>query len=271
MNHTLGLAALGAAAVVAVMTLLWLLGIRQRNMSYVDVGWSANFALLALVYGFFGHGDPSRRVLAATMFALWSIRLAAHLARRIVGEPEEGRYQELRRKWGGAGAARLNAHFYGFFLLQGALNVFLSLPLLVACENATAGISALEWLAFGVWVIGLAGEALADRQLRDFKREVRKPGQVCERGLWHYSRHPNYFFEWTVWVAYALLALASPPLGYFGPLMPALMLYFLLKVTGIPATEEQALRSKGEAYRDYQRRTSAFVPWWPRASEKGLT
>lgn len=264
MNHALLLAAEGAAAVTLVMTALWLLGIRDRNMSYVDAGWAANFALLALVYGLLGHGDPVRRVLAASMFALWSLRLAVHLGRRIVGEPEEGRYTELRRRWGSGGAAALNARFLGFFQLQGALNVFLSLPLLAACENGDPAIAPLEWLALALWLVGLGGESLADRQLRQFKHAGHPPGAVCEQGLWHYSRHPNYFFEWTVWVAYALLALASPPLGYAGPLMPALMLYFLLKVTGIPATEAQSLRSKGDAYRDYQRRTPAFVPWWPR-------
>jgi steroid 5-alpha reductase family enzyme len=250
----------GSAAVVLVMTALWLLGIRQRNFSYVDIGWSANFVLLALVYGALGTGAPERRALLAAMFALWGLRLAWHLARRILGEPEEGRYQELRRKWGAAGEAALNRRMYRFFLLQAALNLFLSLPLLIACRNPAPGIRAFEWLGLAIWLVGLAGESLADRQLARFKADPASRGRVCEQGLWRYSRHPNYFFEWTIWVAYAAFALGSPPWGYAGLLMPALMLHFLLNVTGIAATEEQALRSRGEAYREYQRRTSAFVP-----------
>lgn len=263
MNHALALAAAGALAVVLVMLCLWLVGMRTRNMSVVDIGWAANFTLLALIDGLFGAGLPARRLLAAAMFALWSLRLALHLARRIVGEPEEGRYVELRRAWGGS-ESRQNLRFLGFFLLQAALDVLLSLPLLVACENPAPVIAPLEWLALAVWCLGILGEGRADSELRRFKADPANRGRVCEAGLWRYSRHPNYFFEWTVWVAYALLALAAPPLGIAGLACPALMLYFLLRVTGIPATEAQALRSRGEAYRDYQARTSAFVPWPPR-------
>ena len=254
----------GSAAVVLVMTALWLLGIRRRNFSYVDVGWSANFALLALVYAALGPGAAERRVLIGAMYALWGLRLALHLARRIRGAPEEGRYAELRRRWGAAGESALNRRMYRFFMLQAALDVLLALPLLIACANAAAGIRPLEWLALAIWLVGLGGESLADRQLARFKADPANRGRVCERGLWRYSRHPNYFFEWTIWVAYACFALASPPWGYLGLLMPALMLHFLLNVTGVRATEEQALRSKGEAYRAYQRRTSAFVPLPPR-------
>lgn len=250
----------GTVAVVLVMTALWLLGIRQRNFSYVDIGWSANFALLALVDGLFGGGAVTRRALIATMVALWSLRLAWHLGRRVIGAPEEGRYVELRRKWGAAGEAALNGRMFRFFMLQAALNVSLSLPLLIACLDPDPSLGPLEWLGVAIWAVGLGGESLADRQLARFKADPANRGRVCDVGLWRQSRHPNYFFEWTIWVAYAAFALASPPWGYAALLMPALMLHFLLNVTGIRATEEQALRSKGDAYREYQRRTSAFVP-----------
>jgi steroid 5-alpha reductase family enzyme len=131
---------------------------------------------------------------------------------------------------------------------------------LVACQNPAAAIRPLEWLGLAIWIAGLAGESVADRQLARFKADAQNRGRVCEAGLWRYSRHPNYFFEWTIWVAYATFALASPPWGYAALAMPALMLHFLFNVTGVRATEAQALRSKGEAYREYQRRTSAFVP-----------
>ena len=250
--------------VIASMTALFLLGLRRDNFSYVDIGWSGNFTLLALFYGLNAAGDPGRRLLIGTMYGLWGLRLAWHLGRRIVGEPEEGRYAELRRAWGTAGPAAFHRRMYRFYLLQALLDVILALPLLWVASNPDPSIAPLEWAALGLWAVALGGESLADAQLAAFKRAGARPDQVCDRGLWGWSRHPNYFFEWLVWVAFALASLAARPWGVFGLAMPALMLFFLLRVTGIPATEAQALRSKGAAYRDYQRRTSAFVPWPPR-------
>jgi steroid 5-alpha reductase family enzyme len=261
---TADLLAAATLLVVASMTGLYVLGLRRGNFSYVDVGWSGNFALLALLCGLGGAGDPGRRLLIGTMYGLWGLRLAWHLGRRIVGEPEEGRYVELRRKWGAAGPAAFHRRMYRFYLVQAALDVVLALPLVVVVGNPAPAIAPLEWAALALWAVALGGETLADAQLAAFKRTGAGAGAVCDRGLWAWSRHPNYFFEWLVWVGYALAALASPPWGVLGLAMPALMLFFLLRVTGIPATEAQALRSRGDAYRDYQRRTSAFVPWPPR-------
>jgi steroid 5-alpha reductase family enzyme len=249
------LSGLGFAVVFAIMTVLWLAGIRNSNFSYVDVGWSINFAVLGVVYALLGPGWPIRKWVIAAMFALWSVRLAGHLAKRIIGEPEEGRYVELRRKWGG----NLNWKFFLFFQFQAVLNVILAIPLVIACLNPTPQLSVLEAVGVAIWLIGLIGESIADSQLAAFKRNPDNRGQVCDIGLWGYSRHPNYFFEWTIWVGYAVFALASP-WGWIALAMPALMLHFLINVTGVRATEAQALRSKGEKYAQYQRRTSMFVP-----------
>jgi len=249
------LVAFGTLLVFLIMTALWLLGIRNRNFSYVDIGWSGNFALLALLYAAFAPGWEMRKWIIAAMYALWSVRLAAHLAKRIVGEPEEGRYVELRQRW----ATNLNAKFFGFFQLQALLNVILAMPLLIASLNPKPSLHVLEAAGVAIWLIGLTGESIADGQLAAFKRDASNHGRVCDVGLWRYSRHPNYFFEWTIWIGYAAFALASP-WGWLALAMPALMLHFLINVTGVKATEEQALRSKGESYRDYQRRTSMFVP-----------
>ena len=140
----------------------------------------------------------------------------------------------------------------------------LAAPLLAACLNPAPAIHPLEWAGLVLWAVTLAGEAVADRQLEVFRRDPASRGRTCRSGLWRYSRHPNYFFEWLVWVAYFVFALASP-WGWATVYCPALMLYFLFRVTGIPATEEQAVRSRGDDYRDYQRTTSAFVPWFPKA------
>ncbi len=260
MNSTL---LIGAIAIVIIMSLLWLLGLRIRNFSYVDVGWAFNFALLALIDGLTGNGDSSRRWLICSMYALWSLRLAWHLAMRIVGHPEEGRYVQLRAEWGAK--SHLNLKFFAFFQFQAVLNILLSIPLLVATANSSIRLSVLEYIGAFIWLIGLTGESIADQQLKSFKRNASNKGKVCDAGLWGWSRHPNYFFEWTIWIGYAAFAFASP-YGWLALPLPLLMLHFLLNVTGIKATEEQALRSKGEAYAKYQRTVSAFIPL-PRKQE----
>jgi steroid 5-alpha reductase family enzyme len=255
---------IGAAAVILVMLLLWLLGLKLHNFSYVDLGWSANFVLLALIYGLLGAGDPARRLLICGMFALWGTRLALHLAARIIGQPEEGRYVQLRAQWDKWGAAgNLNLKFLGFFQLQALLNIVLGLPMLLAVMNPSPQVSAWETAGLLIWSLGLGGETLADAQLNAFKKNPANKGKVCDVGLWGWSRHPNYFFEWTLWIGYALFALASP-WGWLCLGLPVLMLHFLINVTGVKATEEQAMRSKGEVYRSYQRRVSAFVPLPPK-------
>lgn len=253
------LAGLGTLTVFLIMSALWLLGMRNRNFSYVDIGWSANFAVLSLLYAAFGDGWPTRKWIIAAMFSLWSLRLAGHLAKRIIGEPEEGRYVELRQRWAG----NLNAKFFGFFQLQALLNVVLATPLLIACLNPQPRLHPLEAVGVAIWLMGLIGESIADGQLAAFKHDASNRSKVCDAGLWRYSRHPNYFFEWTIWIGYAVFALASP-WGWLALAMPALMLHFLINVTGVKATEEQALRSKGELYREYQRRTSMFIPLPPK-------
>ena len=197
----------------------------------------------------------------AGLVALWSLRLSAHLARRVAAlhPEEEGRYVELRRRW----ADDVNGHFFRFFMLQGLLNVGLSIPFIFVCMDPASTPGLGMTLGVVTFFVGIWGEALADAQLNAFKKDPANAGKVCETGLWRYSRHPNYFFEWLVWCAFALMA-SSSPWGWISWTCPALMLYFLLRVTGIPATEEQALRSRGDAYRAYQARTSAFVPWPPR-------
>ena len=248
-----------------IMLFLWALGLRQRNFSYVDLGWSANFAVLALIYGLLGNGDPTRRLLICGMYALWGVRLALHLAARIVGEPEEGRYAQLRTQWGATGSVPLK--FLGFFQLQALLNIVLGMPMLLAAVNPTAGLHALEVAGLGVWTLALVGESVADHQLKAFKRDASGrggEGAVCDVGLWGWSRHPNYFFEWIIWIGYALFALASPH-GWLALGAPALMLYFLLNVTGKKLLEKRMTRARPD-YAAYVARTPGFFPWFPRGS-----
>ena len=163
----------------------------------------------------------------------------------------------MRANW----SKNLKSQVLIFFQLQAVLIVLLSIPFLIVCLNDRPGISLLEWLGAVVWLIAVAGESLADRQLKQFRLRPENNGRICQIGLWNYSRHPNYFFEWLVWVGFFVFALGSP-LGYVAVYCPVLMLFFLLRVTGIPLTEELSVKSKGDAYREYQRTTSAFVPWF---------
>ena len=261
MTHALVL--LGVAILVASLTmaLVWRASVKLRNAGIVDIAWAGLFAVLALVYAAFGAGDPLRRVVAGSLMIVWSIRLAAHLWRRVVGhlEVEDGRYAKLRESWGAAA----NRKMLGFFLFQGATNVLLSVPILIASLNDAPALRVVEIAAVGLWLVAVLGESIADTQLRRFKARPENRGKVCAEGLWRYSRHPNYFFDWLVWCSFFLFALGSP-YGWISAYCPLLILWFLYKVTGIPATEEQSLRTKGEAYRRYQRTTSPFIPWFPK-------
>ena len=253
----------GAGWIVAavVMAALWAWQVRSGNAAIVDAGWAALTAGLSIADAAAGTGAPWRRAAVATMFAIWGVRLTLLLlVDRVFGKPEDGRYAALRRPRG----ARANAWFFWFFEVQAVAAVMFSLPALTATANGAPETSALEAAAIVLWGIGFAGEATADRQLLRFKQDPGSKGRTCRAGLWRYSRHPNYFFEWVIWVAYALFATASP-FGWVAWSCPALMLYLLFKVTGIPAAEAQALRSRGDEYRRYQQTTSAFVPWFPSA------
>jgi steroid 5-alpha reductase family enzyme len=258
----LGLFILGLGLAAVLMAAVFLIALRIRNFSIVDIAWSALFTPLVLLYATLAGGYGPRRALIATMVTLWSLRLAGHLYARIssLHPAEEGRYVQLRQEW----AASLHARFFAFFQAQGLLAAFLSVPFLLACLDHGSGLGPFEIAGVAIFVVALAGEATADRQLAVFKADPRSRGRTCRVGLWRYSRHPNYFFEWLVWVSYFVFAWSSS-WAWVTIYCPLLMLFFLFRVTGIPMTEEQALRSRGDDYRDYQRTTSAFVPWFPKA------
>lgn len=242
------------------MGLLWLVQRRTGNAGIVDVAWAASIGAAAVGLAVFGTGDELRRWLVAGLGGLWGFRLAWHIHHRSHGKPEDGRYQQLRREWGD----QVEFRMFRFYQLQAVAVAFFALPFALAAQDSAA-FRATDLLAPMLSLLALTGETWADAQLKAFKKSAASSGAVCRQGLWRYSRHPNYFFEWLNWCAFALLALLAPA-GYLGLLGPAAMLYLLLRVTGIPATEEQAVRSKGDAYRDYQRTTSAFVPWFPKGS-----
>jgi len=249
------------ALLCLVFAALYAVARKIDNYGIVDIAWAFSFALSALFFALTTRGWPVRRGMVAVLAALWSLRLGGHLYRRVMGHHpvEDGRYQQLRRDWAGHFAWKM----FGFFQLQALSVVGLSLPFVLVAHNPSPHWHPLETAGVALWLLAICGETVADHQLNRFKRDPAQRGRVCATGLWRYSRHPNYFFEWLVWVAWFVLASASP-WGWLSLICPAVILCLLLRVTGIPLTEEQSLRSKGDAYRRYQQTTSAFVPWWPK-------
>ncbi len=247
---------LGWAIVSAIMFVLWVIQLRTNNAGIVDIGWTLSIGLLALLYAALGSGSAIHRWVLAGMVATWSLRLGCYLALRVIGKPEDSRYHALREQWPiGAGWK-----FLLVFEAQALLDVLLSAPFLLNSFQADAKLGWQQFAGITLWLIAICGESAADAQLGAFRRDAANHGRVCQVGLWNYSRHPNYFFEWLVWIGWATFA-STAPWGWLAFSAPVLMFLFLFRVTGIPATEAQSLRSKGEAYAEYQRTTSAFVPW----------
>jgi steroid 5-alpha reductase family enzyme len=250
---------IGWAVMIVMMTGLWLWQRRSGNAGIVDVGWTAGLGILAVWYAAAGCGSGSYRLLVALMAGIWATRLATYvLANRVVGKPEDGRYQTLKARWGNQAQARL----FVFFQAQGVVDVLMSAPFLVIASHP-GPLRRWAFVGLAVWAAAVVGELTADAQLAAFRRDPGNSGHVCRRGLWRLSRHPNYFFEWLHWWSYVIVAVGAP-YWYASLISPALISFFLFRVTGIPATERQAVRTKGEEYRDYQRMTSVFVPWFPK-------
>ena len=233
---------------------------RSANAGWADVIWAYATGLLGALWGLTGSGDPGLGLAVACIYLLWFGRLGWHLHQRVQGAPEEGRYRYMR-EWAGERACLV---FLVFFLMQASWVWLFALPAYVVAQGALPPLWALL-LAGLILATAWTGEMLADRQLARFKARPDSRGRTCREGLWRYSRHPNYFFEWLQWFAWPLLGLAAP-FGQWLWLAPVVVFIFLYFVTGIPFTEKQALRSRGEDYRHYQQTTSMFFPWKPSAA-----
>ena len=251
----------GAAAVA--MALVWFVCHRIQNAGYVDVAWAYLIGVGAVVAFLSIPDDSGRTLIVGLMGALWAFRLSQHLFKRIKGKDEDGRYAHMRSHFG----QQAPLAFFVFFQMQ-AFFVVLFLAPMVAAMAVDRPMGWREVIGIAVWFIAVSGEIGADRQLARFKSDPSHAGRVCKVGLWRYSRHPNYFFEWVHWFAYlAIGATFTTSIGYVALAGPIVMLVFLVFVTGIPYTEMRAIQSKGEAYRQYQRETSAFVPWFPKLEQ----
>lgn len=250
----------GLAGSAALQTTLWLVQLRTGNAATADLGWALSTALFALLHAAAGDGAVERRAWAAALLLAWSMRLSWHLLRdRALAAKEDGRYAAFRAKWGASAPMK----FLGLYLFQTPLAALLSVPAAVAAADARAagwaGPLAALWAGAAVY-----GETLADAQLAAFRADPANKGRTCRAGLWRYSRHPNYFFEWLFWWSPVVLAAGAAGWGWT-LLGPAVMALFLLKLTGVALTEAHAAASRPD-YTDYMRTTSMFVPWFPRSA-----
>lgn len=253
--------AVGWAGSAAVMAGLWAVQRRTSDAGIVDVGWAALLGALAVLYAaVLDGGLPARRWLVAAVAGAWSARLAGYLlVDRVVGGEEDGRYQALRAHWG----ERAQPWFFAFFQAQALLAAILSVEFVLVMLHPAGGLRVWDGLGAAIVLGSVVGETVADRQLARFRSDPANRGRTCRQGLWRYSRHPNYFFEWLHWLAYPVFAIGAP--WWWATLFaPALMYVFIRYLTGIPATERHALESRGDDYRRYQATTNALVPWFPR-------
>jgi steroid 5-alpha reductase family enzyme len=264
----IGLFVAVAAGLAVAMSGAWAVQRVTGNAGWVDVVWSAATGLAgvacALVVVPGESGIVARQWLVAALAAVWSARLAWHIAERTAGKPEDVRYAGFRREWGAAYQARM----FWFLMIQAAAAALLAVSFLVAARRP-GPLGVRDGLGVVVWLVAVGGESLADWQMRRYRRRA-PHGGVCEDGLWGWSRHPNYFFEWLGWCAYGLIAIdpAWGP-GWLALSGPAFMFWLLRYVSGVPPLEAAMLKSRGARFADYQARVSAFVPLPPRRLSQG--
>lgn len=246
--------------IMLLMIALWVIYLFQHNAGIVDIGWGLGFLLAAWAYFFLGQGNLFKMMAMTAMATIWAVRLVYHLYQRYDRDQEDPRYTRMRERWGGDPNDML---FLMMFVFQGFLVILISLPFFIVAFGSTSHWTTCEFIGILVWLVGIIGEGYADAQLAAFNKIPENKGKVCNIGLWRYSRHPNYFFEIILWIGFFLFALPSHG-GIFGVIAPFLVIFLLLKVSGIPLNEEQALATKGDLYREYQQKTSALIPWFPK-------
>ena len=249
------------AAAALAQGLAWGWQQRTANAGMVDVVWSFGLGAAAVLAGATGGGAGLPRLLLAVLGGVWGLRLGLHLLHRVRGEAEDGRYAQLRKRWGNAPWKWL-----AMFQFQALLVAVFALPFVAVAANPAQAWNPWFIAGIAVWLGSVAGEAIADRQLARFRADPAQRGRVCQRGLWRVSRHPNYFFEWLHWFAYVCLAIGSP-IAWLAWSGPVLMYIFLRWISGIPFTEAQALRSRGQEYARYQRSTPMLFPWFPKEDQ----
>lgn len=258
------------AGLSLIMTLAWVAQQRSGNSGWVDVSWSlgvgattAGAAFLPLQQGW-----PHWRQFTLAMITIcWCLRLAFHIAwrtRRVMDDP---RYRDLAEQWGTDASRRM----FWFLQSQAAVGALLALSTAIAAHNPNPVMRIQDLAGLAVLIVAIVGEAIADHQLAVFRADPANRNAICDGGLWSWSRHPNYFFEWLFWLALSVVAIdfsGHYPSGWLTLFAPICMYWVLVHVSGIPPLESHMLRSRGDAFRAYQNRTSPFFPL-PPASRAG--
>lgn len=259
------------AALSVAMAGAWVLWRRTGNAGWVDTVWTFALGADGLVGALLpvpgADGFTARQGVVAALVALWALRLGLHIARRSRGIADDPRYAKMAAEWGREAPRRM----FRLLELQALVSVPLGVAVVLAAWNPLPGLRAQDVLGLAVLAVAIAGEALADRQLRGFAADPRNRGAVCDVGLWSWSRHPNYFFQWLGWVAYPLLAIdlsGAYPWGWPALAAPLCMYWLLTRVSGIPPLEEHMLETRGDAFRAYQARTNVFFPAPPKRERK---
>ena len=252
------------AVVLAVTVLLWAISLRLRDVSIVDIFWGLGYVVVAWTTHIVAGNDSARAWLMCLLVTLWGVRLTIHLARRNLGHGEDYRYRAMREKYGGGFPL---VSLWMVFLFQGALIWIIALPVQMAhAPGAAAPLGALDLLGVLAFLIGFGFEWVSDLQLARFKRSPSSAGRVMDRGLWRYTRHPNYFGNFLLWWGLGLMGLAAG--AWWALLGPAVLTFMLLRVSGVSLLES-TIAERRPGYREYVERTSAFVPWFPRETKAG--
>lgn len=261
MNY--GLLILIALGLSLAMIAAWAIQRKTGASGWIDTIWSFAVGLGGVAAIGFADGAPERRIAAFLVIAIWSMRLGSHIGSRTKGGGEDPRYAKLVEEWGAKASLRL----FQFLQIQALAGFILVLAVYLSASNISAFPTVLDVSGIIIALIALIGEAVSDRQLAQFRKTPEAKTEVCEDGLWRYSRHPNYFFEWLFWCSWPLMALTGPsPFAWAALLAPALMYWLLVHASGIPPLEQHMLRSRGEKFRSLQRRVNAFFPG-PRKEE----
>ncbi len=250
---------IGLGVTLVLMTVLWLVSLRLKNSSIVDIFWGTGFVVAGWVYFILTpDGYLARKLLIMVLVTIWGLRLSIHILRRNWGKPEDFRYQVWRKE---AGQAWWWRSFFKVFLLQGFLLWIISIPLLAAQSSPLPShLTILDYLGALVWLIGFFFESMGDHQLSKFRANPANKGKVLDTGVWHYTRHPNYFGDSAQWWGYYLIAAAAG--GWWTIFSPIIMTLFLLKVSGVALLEKTLETRPG--YKEYIEETSAFIPWFPK-------
>jgi len=246
-----------AAALLVVAVVFWLISLLRNDVSIVDSLWSLMFLLAALVYAAVNGESGPRETAVLLLVAIWALRLSVYITWRNHGQPEDYRYQEIRSN--NQPGFRYKS-LYIVFGLQALLAWVISLPL-VAAISGQAAIGFLDYAGIALWVTGMFFEAIGDLQLSRFRKDPQNKGKVLDTGLWRFTRHPNYFGNFTLWWGFYLIALSAG--GWWSVISPLLMTLLLLKVSGV-ALLEKDISARRPQYQQYIRRTNAFFPGLPR-------